>query len=133
MAKFIGKIFKFDNKTLKIRNDGSHYVHVKGFNPFTRKYYCRVITSLEHKVTVGKSDRKLMKKIPSYHISGNDYYVMTRQKYKQMRQGKITPIPMSKTVGFSKWSGYSEKRYLHYKHFRGKKPKNMYIKRKKAH
>ena len=47
MAKYVGKIFKVNNQKLNIRGKGYHFVHVKWFNPVTRKFRCRVITSLE--------------------------------------------------------------------------------------
>ena len=48
MPKYVGKIFKVDNRTLKLKGSSTHYVHVKLYNPFTRKFKCRIVTSLEN-------------------------------------------------------------------------------------
>ena len=49
MAKYVGKVFRVDNKTLKLKGRSAHYVHVKWYNPFTRMFKCRVLTSLENR------------------------------------------------------------------------------------
>lgn len=35
MAKYVGKIFKVNNRDLNIKGNSSHFVEVKWFNPFT--------------------------------------------------------------------------------------------------
>ena len=56
MAKFVGKIFKVSNNKIGIRNDGAHNVHVVWYNPFKRKFRCKVITSLESAAQKTRSD-----------------------------------------------------------------------------
>ena len=50
MAKYVGKIFKGNNKILKLRaGNGSHYVKVFWYKPKKKKFLCRAITSIEKK------------------------------------------------------------------------------------
>ena len=129
MAKYVGHIFKVNNAALKVKGTGTHYVHVKWYNPFKKTFYCKVITSLEHKIHPSKE--RNLKKIP-HRFNNGQCYAFSKQKYKRLRDGKIVPIPINDTEGFEVWSGYEGVRYLSANKLKGNKQKNMRIKNKKA-
>ena len=129
MPKYVGHIFKLNNAALRIKGTGTHYVHVKWYNPIKRNFYCKVITSLEHKIE--KHEDKGINKVP-HRFSRGQCYVFSKQKYKRLREGKITPIPMNQTNGFDLWCGYEDARYLTVRDLKGNKQKNMKIQKKKA-
>ena len=78
MAKYVGKIFRVNNKTLRIKGSGSHFVHVKWYNPFTHKFRCYVITSLEEKKVLSPGERNNLH-IMAYHKENED-----RRIYRQV-------------------------------------------------
>ena len=109
MAKYVGKIFRINNSKLKIRGNDVHYIHVKWFNPFSRKFKCRVITSLEdmkHKTTVNKS--YLEKVYSSYNNERESFCILNKKKYKKLRNGYIEPIPLDRCVNFDVWAGFTK-------------------------
>ena len=113
MAKFVGKIFKVSNKDLGLRNNGVHYVHIAWYNPFKRKFHCKVLTSLEEKKELVGREIKQAQKTAYAKGDGNTFYLFKKHKYKLLREGKIQPIPAQNLEGFSVWSGYMENRDLH--------------------
>lgn len=129
MPKYVGHIFKLNNAALRVKGIGTHYVHVKWYNPFKKLFYCKVITSLEHKRD--SYDYKQLSKVP-HRFNNGQCYVFSKQKYKRLRDGKIVPIPMNETKGFERWSGYEGVRYLSAEKLKGKKQENMQIKKRKA-
>ena len=131
MAKYVGKIFKVNNKALKIKGSGTHYVHVKWYNPFTRKFRCNIITSLENKKELDENQRRNLHLMTFSKEKRNSelYYVFNRQKYNKLRNGKIVPIPFSKTQGFEVWSGYSDVKNLHISSLKNNEQKHMKIKK----
>lgn len=119
MAKYVGKIVRINNKTLRIREDGVHFVHIQWFNPVTKKFYCRVLTSLEHVLDANPnpSDGEPM-------IAGKSkkykFYTINPRKYSQLINGKFQIIPLRKTRGFDLWGAYHQIRHLHISQLRGK-------------
>ncbi len=114
MAKYVGKIFKVNDKDLKIRGNGSHFVHVTWYNPFKRRFRCKVITSLEDIKTLEGKQIKNSRLTP--HVKrGNIFNLFKKKKYNKLRSGVIQPIPIDKTIGFDVWSGYDETRDLELK------------------
>ena len=108
MAKYVGKIFKVSNNKIGIRNNGAHNVHVVWYNPFKRKFRCRVITSLESEKELNGKELKQLKTTPYVKKRGtkNIFRLFKRNKYAKVRKGEIVPIPESKLQGFDVWSGY---------------------------
>ena len=101
MAKYVGKIFNVGNNKLKIRSSNSHAVYVERYDPKTKKFNCKVITSLEkehYKKSVNKAF--LQNRNYSYNKATDNYCVLNQSKYKKMRNGVITPIPTNKTKNF---------------------------------
>ena len=130
MAKYVGKIFKVDDKKLKIHGNGIHYVHVKWYNPFTRKFRCHVITSLEDQITIPAMERHKVLSSNAYHqIDKNTFNIFNRGKYRKLRNGDIEPIPAKKAKGFRVWSGFLESRDLHISALKRNEQKNMSIKK----
>lgn len=129
MAKYVGKIFRIENVRLNIKRRGTHYVHVKWFNPFTRKFRCRIITSLEDKKVLQESERTILNSTPYYKESNSTYNLFSKNKYIKLRSGNIEPIPTNKTVGFNVWSGYLGSRNLHISVLKGKEQTNLKIKK----
>ena len=128
MAKYVGKIFKVDNTKLKIHGKEAHYVHVKWYNPFTRMFKCRIVTSLEKREFLGDNKRALGS-TPYHKNEDGSYSFFEKQKYSKIRSGKIEPISVSKTKGFNYWHGYEGTRYLHARHLKGKEQKHLSIKK----
>ena len=110
MAKFVGKIFKVANNKLGIRTSGAHNVHVVWYNPFKRKFRCKVITSLETEKELKGKQYKELKRTPYIKKRGtkNTFYLFKLNKYAKVRNGALTPIPVTKTSGLPLWSAYSE-------------------------
>lgn len=107
MPKFIGKIFRVSNKNLGIKRNGTHYVHVKKYNPQKKVFQCRVITSLEEQKKISPKDRANVLNSTPYHKENDDTFkLFKKKKYKKIREGKIEPIPAPKLEGFTFWSGY---------------------------
>lgn len=108
MAKFVGKIFKVSNNKLGLRNNGAHNVHVVWYNPFKRKFRCKVITSLESEKELNGKQLKELKTTPYVKKRGskNIFRLFKCNKYAKIRKGVIEPIPESKLQGFDVWSGY---------------------------
>ena len=131
MAKYVGKIFRVNNKILRIKGSGSHFVHVKWYNPFTHKFRCHIITSLEEKKVLTRDKRNNLH-IMSYHKENeNTYCIFNRKKYEDLRSGKITPIPVSCANGLTVWSGYQDRRNLHIATLRGNEVPHIKIKSRK--
>lgn len=132
MAKYVGKIFKASNEKLNIRWAGSHYVHVKWYNPFTRKFKCKIITSLEKNQSVPPSKRSAFfaGKIASKTKNG-DFTVFSKSEYDKLRKGLVEPIPIGQTKNFDNWSGYYSDVYLSRKDLKSTtKTKKMKINKK---
>ena len=51
MARYVGKVLSVPNNGLGLRRSGTHYVHVRWYNPFKKSFWCRIMTSLEQKKT----------------------------------------------------------------------------------
>ena len=130
MAKYVGKVFRVDDKKLKIRGNGAHYVYVKWYNPFTRKFRCRVITSLENRKVIPERERHGVLSSNSYYkIDEKTYNIFNRRKYEKLRNGDIEPIPAKKTKGFKVWSGFFDARDVHITALKGNEQKNLSIKK----
>lgn len=129
MAKYVGKIFRVNNTALNIKRRGTHYVHVTWYNPFTRKFRCKVITSLEEEKRLSNNERTVLQTTPFHKKEENVYALFSRKKYNKLRNGKITPIPIIKTEGFGVWSGYQETRDVHINALKGKEERGMKIKK----
>ena len=128
MAKYVGKIFKIDNKTLKLKGGRTHYVHVKWYNPFTRKFKCKIVTSLENRKFLG-DNKSVLGSTPYQRNEDGSYSLFEKQKYSKIRSGKIEPISVLKTKGFGFWHGYEGTRYLQARHLKGKEQKQLGIKK----
>lgn len=128
MAKYVGKIFRVDNKTLKLKGSSTHYVHVKWYNPFTRMFKCRIVTSLEKRKFLGENKSALVS-TPYHKNEDGSYSFFEKQKYSKIRSGKIEPISVSKTKGFDYWHGYEGTRYLHARQLKDKEQKQLSIKK----
>ena len=129
MAKYVGKVFKISDKHLGIRGKGAHMVKITWYNPFKRLFHGRVITSLEERKTLQNEDKKYLH-LQSYHKESEDVFLlMKRNKYEKLRNGSITPIPVTKTKGLSVWSGYSQSKTIHISKLRNKRPENVEIKK----
>ena len=129
MAKYVGKIFRVNNTALHIKRRGTHYVHVKWYNPFTRKFRCKVITSLEDKKTLSDKEKRVLSSTPYHKEKDNTYNLFSKRKYTKLRNGEIQPIPIQKTKGFAVWSGYSGTRDLHISVLKGNAQKHLNIKK----
>lgn len=113
MAKFVGKIFRVSNSTLKLHGNDTHYVSVKWYNPFNHKFKCRVITSLEKRVDKTALSGEAAKVACSvYDAKTKTHFLLGKNKYKQIRNGTIEPIPITQCENFEVWSGYSKTVYL---------------------
>ena len=129
MAKYVGKIFRVNNAILNIRRRGSHYVHVKWYNPITHKFRCKVITSLEDKKVLSDKEKRILSSTPYYKEKDNTYNLFSKRKYAKLRNGEIEPIPVKKTKGFDVWSGYSSVRDVHIRVLKGNEQKHLSIKK----
>lgn len=128
MAKFVGKIFRVSNSKLKIHGNDIHHVKVKWYNPFNHKFKCRVITSLEERVDKTALNGETAKVACSvYNTKTKTHCLLSKTKYKQLRNGKIEPIPITECENFDVWSGYSKTVYLTKKDL--KRKSNMKIKK----
>lgn len=109
MAKYVGKVFKVPNNRLGIRSKGAHYVHVTWYNPFKRKFRCKTITSLEVEKSLEGKQYKELRRTPYVKKQGskNTFHLFKREKYPSIRDGRLTPIPVSKTSGLPLWSAYN--------------------------
>ena len=128
MAKYVGKVFKVNNKALKLKGSSAHYVYVKWYNPFTRVFKCRVITSLEKRIFLGENKRALGS-TPYHKNEDGSYSLFEKQKYSKIRSGKIEPILVSRTKGFDVWHGYEGTRYLRIGQLKGNEQKHLSIKK----
>ncbi len=108
MGKYVGKIFRVNNNKLGIQKAGSHFVHVKWFNPFNNKFYCKVITSLEtNKKLVTKEEKsKNLKGKLGFKNNGDNFSIIGRKDVLKIKKGDVTPIPNGNLVNFDNWSGY---------------------------
>ena len=111
MAKYVGKVFSVPNNKLGVRRSGTHYVHVKWYNPFKKLFFCRIMTSLEKKktseeLTTDDKKKRIIRKRRDF------YHVFEEQKFDRLRNGDITPIPVGKIEGSDVWSGYENSVYL---------------------
>lgn len=114
MAKYVGKIFKVNNKDLNIKGNGSHFVEVKWFNPFNKKFKCNVITSLEDEYPKSNINKDVLRYNCRYfNKETQKHCVLNNDKYRKMRFGVIKPIPFNKTENFNVWSAYAESVTLH--------------------
>ena len=111
MAKYVGKVFSVPNNKLGLRRSGTHYVHVKWYNPFKKLFFCRIMTSLEEKKKLGDLTNDDKEKRIIRMRNGN-FHVFEEQKYDRLRNGDITPIPVGKVEGSDVWSGYENSVYL---------------------
>ena len=127
MAKYVGKIFKVNNAALKIKRNGAHYVHVTWFNPFTKRFRCKVITSLEDKFDLKDKNKRILGAGPFHKVSDDIYCVFSKGKYERLRAGKISPISVSKTKGFNIWIGYEDVKTVHISALKGKAQKHLSI------
>ena len=128
MAKYVGKIFKVNNAALKVKGTGTHYVHVQWYNPFTRMFRCRIITSLENRKFLGENKRALGS-TPYHKNEDGSYSFFEKQKYSKLRAGKIQAISVLKTRGFDTWHGYEGTRDLHIRALKGNEQKHLSIKK----
>ena len=134
MAKFVGKIFKASDNVLGVRGNGAHYFKVVWFNPFKRKFHCKIITSLERTEKVEPKKKRQQLKNKAYvkkEGNNNEYCVFNRGKFEDLRNGDITPIPVPQTQGFPLWSGYMGTAELSLSDMRKAKPqpkKNIFNK-----
>ena len=129
MAKYVGKIFRVNNTLLKIKRNGTHYVHVKWYNPFTRKFRCKIITSLEKQTKIDSNNKRLLGRTPFHKENDVVYSLFLKNKYSKVRNGEIEPIPVTKMEGFSVWSAYSGSRDLSVRALKGKEQSDMWIKK----
>ena len=129
MAKYVGKIFKVNNATLKIKRNGAHYVHVKWFNPFTKRFTCKIITTLEDKRELRGDEKRVLGTGPFHREQGDLYSIFSKGKYERLRKGDIVPIPVSKTKGFGVWTGYEHTRHVQISALKGKEQKHLSIKK----
>ena len=131
MAKYVGNIFKLPNSITKVQGKGNHFVHVTWFNPKTKLFRCRIITSLEEKRTLGDivAEGINTKKYPHQKGKGNIFYVFDKSKYRRIREGKIVPIPMSQTKGFDYFHGYEGTIDLHFSVLKKHKVTSLKIKK----
>ena len=113
MAKFVGKIFKVPNNKLGIHSSGAHYIQVAWYNPFKRKFRCKVLTSLEDKKELIGRQIKQTEKTAYAKGDDNTFYLFKKRKYRLLREGKIQPVPVQNLQGFEVWSGYMDSRDLH--------------------
>ena len=127
MAEYVGHIFKISNKVLRLPRRGTHYVHVTWFNPRTKMFRCKIITSLERQMNLPKDRRQILSTGPSAHIEGDTFNLYDARTYKKLRAGVITPIPTTKSHGFPVWSGYFGVRELGIQQLVGNKSKNKHI------
>ena len=127
MAKYVGKIFRVNNAALNIKRRGTHYVHVKWYNPFTRKFRCKVITSLEDKKILSDEEKRILSSTPYHKERDNTYNLFSKRKYSKLRNGEIQSIPVQKTKGFNVWSGYSGSRDLFISALKGNEQKHLKI------
>lgn len=127
MAKYVGKIFRVNNAALNIKRRGTHYVHVKWYNPFTRKFRCKVITSLEDKKILSDEEKRILSSTPYHKERDNTYNLFSKRKYSKLRNGEIQSIPVQKTKGFNVWSGYSGSRDLLISALKGNEQKHLKI------
>ena len=127
MAKYVGKIFKVDNAKLKIHGKEAHYVHVKWYNPFTKRFKCKVITSLENRHFIQDGNKRILGTAPFTQSSEGYYNIFNKKKYERLRKGDIVPIPVSKTKGFNVWTGYEETKNLHISALKGKEQRHLSI------
>ncbi len=132
MAKYVGKIFKVPNKELKLHGRDIHHVHVQWYNPHNHMFKCRVITSLEEAVPLGALPKEPKKLICStYDSQTGEHAVLTKTKYKQLRNGGIEPIPINQCENFKTWSGFSKTVYLSKSDLKLKNKSNMQIKKQR--
>lgn len=130
MAKYVGKIFKVSNPKLKIHGNDIHHVSVKWYNPFTHMFKCRVITSLEDKVSQPELKGDTAKvACATYDAKTKTHSVLNKRKYKQLRNGSIEPIPINKCENFDVWSGFSKTVYLSKKDLKLNNVSKMKIKK----
>ena len=129
MAKYVGKIFRVNNTLLKIKRNGTHYVHVKWYNPITRKFRCKIITSLEKQTKIDFNNKHLLGSTPFHKENDDVYSLFLKNKYKKLRNGDVEPIPATKMKGFSVWSAYSGSRDLSVRALKGKEQSDMWIKK----
>ncbi|MBQ8229683.1 MAG: hypothetical protein IJZ32_03195 [Clostridia bacterium] len=127
MAKYVGKIFRVNNTALNIKRRGTHYVHVTWYNPFTRKFRCKVITSLEDKKVLSEDEKRVLSSTPYHKEKDNTYNLFSKRKYSKLRNGDIQPISAQKTKGFEVWSGYSGSRDLFVSVLKGNEQKHLKI------
>ena len=130
MAKYVGRIFEVSNRALNLRGNGTHKVHVQSYNPFSRKFRCKVITSLEDKTMDLSKIEKSRRNNTFITVRGNEYFLFDNKKYDRLRNGEIVPIPMSRTDGFELWSGYESAQDLSLQILRKSKLKSNYRIRK---
>ena len=127
MSKYVGKIFRVNNTALNIKRRGTHYVHVTWYNPFTRKFHCKVITSLEDKKILTEDEKRVLSSTPYYKETDNTYNLFSKRKYSKLRNGDIQPIPIQKTKGFEVWSGYLGSRDLFISALKGNEQNHLKI------
>lgn len=110
MAKYVGKIFRSNNNLLGIHKAGSHFVHVKWYNPFKRHFYCKVLTSLSENVTANtdKEKRNLLKGKIVYKLADTKYQIIDRKNITLIKEGNVEPISQSRLINFKNWTGYSK-------------------------
>ena len=108
MAKYVGRIFQVSNRTLNIKGQGTHFVNVTWYNPKTKTFRCKIITSLETEQKLVTTEQKKNLHLRAHLKKGYDtYYFLDKNAYHKLRNGEVQPIPIQKMQGFNLWGGYS--------------------------
>lgn len=110
MAKYVGKIFKVDNKKLGLRESKTHFVYVQWYDQKKKNFRCRVISSFEREMTFEKNDpkKKILSTTPFYKVSNNSFCIFKKQDYGKLRDGEIEPIPMKDLKNATHWYGFTK-------------------------
>ena len=109
MAKYVGKIFNVKNSILGIRRRKTHNCLVEWFNPKTKKFRCRIITSLEDQVSLENEVKEsILSSTPYHKVDENVFNLFKLKKYNKLRDGKITPIPQSQLLGTTIFHGFEK-------------------------
>lgn len=110
MAKYVGKIFKVDNKKLGLRKSRTHFVYVQWFDPKNKNFKCRVISSLETERYFEKDDPHRFEINGSLHHKNdeNSFCFFKDDHYERLRNGDIEPIPMGDLENATHWYGFTK-------------------------
>lgn len=110
MAKYVGKIFKVDNKKLGLRESRTHFVYVQWYDQKNKNFRCRVISSLEKERVFEKNDpdRYLINKTPYHRNKDGSFCLFKKDHYNDLRKGNIEPIPMGDLENATHWYGFTK-------------------------